>query len=106
MGSRCREWFRVGRHFLCWRDDLRITRCPLLNQKLPLTSIHVALGANAQAIGKVEKFRRWFWCGVLGEIAGFELRAGSVAIVDSDSASHIGVAVGGKTVERVCCRFG
>jgi hypothetical protein len=43
---------------------------PYRTQLVPLASIHVALGSNAQAIGKVEKIRRWFWCGVLGELYG------------------------------------
>jgi hypothetical protein len=43
---------------------------PYRTQIVPLAAIHVALGTNAQAIGKVEKIRRWYWCGVLGELYG------------------------------------
>jgi hypothetical protein len=43
---------------------------PYRTQLVPLAAIHVALGAAAQAIGKVEKIRRWYWCGVLGELYG------------------------------------
>ncbi len=43
---------------------------PYRTQLVPLSAIHVALGAEAQAIGKVEKIRRWYWCGVLGELYG------------------------------------
>jgi hypothetical protein len=43
---------------------------PYRTQLVPLAAIHVALGTNADAIGKVDKIRRWFWCGVLGELYG------------------------------------
>ncbi len=43
---------------------------PYRTQLVPLAAIHVALGANAQTIGRVEKIRRWYWCGVLGELYG------------------------------------
>lgn len=43
---------------------------PYRTQLVPLAAIHVALGAAAEAIGKVEKIRRWYWCGVLGELYG------------------------------------
>jgi hypothetical protein len=43
---------------------------PYRTQLVPLAAIHVALGSSAEAIGKVEKIRRWFWCGVLGELYG------------------------------------
>lgn len=43
---------------------------PYRTQLVPLAAIHVALGSGAEAIGKVEKIRRWYWCGVLGELYG------------------------------------
>ena len=43
---------------------------PYRTQLVPLAAIHVALGSAAEAIGKVEKIRRWYWCGVLGELYG------------------------------------
>lgn len=43
---------------------------PYRTQIVPLAAIHVALGSGAEAIGKVEKIRRWYWCGVLGELYG------------------------------------
>jgi hypothetical protein len=43
---------------------------PYRTQIVPLAAIHVALGVGAAAIGKVEKIRRWYWCGVLGELYG------------------------------------
>ncbi len=43
---------------------------PYRTQLVPLAAIHVALGPQAQAIGKVDKIRHWYWCGVLGELYG------------------------------------
>ncbi len=43
---------------------------PYRTQLVPLAAINVALGGGAEAIGKVEKIRRWYWCGVLGELYG------------------------------------
>lgn len=43
---------------------------PYRTQLVPLAAIHVALGSGAEAIGKVEKVRRWYWSGVLGELYG------------------------------------
>lgn len=43
---------------------------PYRTQLVPLAAIHVALGPDAERIGRVEKIRRWYWCGVLGELYG------------------------------------
>lgn len=43
---------------------------PYRTQLVPLAAMHVALGAKAELIGTVEKIRRWYWCGVLGELYG------------------------------------
>lgn len=43
---------------------------PYRTQLVPLAAIHVGLGGGAEVIGKVEKIRRWYWCGVLGELYG------------------------------------
>lgn len=43
---------------------------PYRTQLVPLAAVHVALGSAAEAIGKVGKIRRWYWCGVLGELYG------------------------------------
>lgn len=43
---------------------------PYRSQLVPLAAIHAALGPSAEVIGKVEKIRRWYWCGVLGELYG------------------------------------
>jgi hypothetical protein len=43
---------------------------PYRTQLVPLAAIHVALGPGADTVGKVEKIRRWYWCGVLGELYG------------------------------------
>ena len=43
---------------------------PYRTQLVPLAALHVALGNKAETIGSVEKIRRWYWCGVLGELYG------------------------------------
>lgn len=43
---------------------------PYRTQLVPLAAIHVALGKQAETIGTVEMIRRWYWCGVLGELYG------------------------------------
>jgi len=43
---------------------------PYRTQLIPLAAIHVVLGTRAELIGTVEKIRRWYWCGVLGELYG------------------------------------
>ena len=43
---------------------------PYRTQLVPLAAVHVALGDGAETIGKVERIRRWYWCGVLGELYG------------------------------------
>lgn len=43
---------------------------PYRTQLIPLAAIHVALGNQAETIGVVESIRRWYWCGVLGELYG------------------------------------
>jgi hypothetical protein len=43
---------------------------PYRTQLVPLAAIHVALGSHAELIGAVDKIRRWYWCGVLGELYG------------------------------------
>ena len=43
---------------------------PYRTQLVPLAAIHVALGKQAETIGTVGRIRRWYWCGVLGELYG------------------------------------
>jgi hypothetical protein len=43
---------------------------PYRTQLVPLAAMHVALGKQAETLGSVEKIRRWYWCGVLGELYG------------------------------------
>lgn len=43
---------------------------PYRTQLVPLTAILVALGARAEEYGVRLRLRRWYWCGVLGEMYG------------------------------------
>lgn len=43
---------------------------PYRTQLVPLAAIRVALGQRAEAIATTALIRRWYWCGVLGELYG------------------------------------
>jgi hypothetical protein len=43
---------------------------PYASQLVPLTAIMAALGDKADSYGVIQKLRRWFWCGVFGEMYG------------------------------------
>lgn len=43
---------------------------PYLTQLVPLTAILAALGDRAEHHSVLESLRRWFWCGVFGEMYG------------------------------------
>ncbi len=43
---------------------------PYPSQLVPLAVFRVVLGRKADNIGVYKKIRRWFWCGVLGELYG------------------------------------
>lgn len=56
--------FLNGEHVFDARD------LPYRTQLVPLAAIHVALGKKAETLGAVNLIRRWYWCGVLGELYG------------------------------------
>lgn len=64
------EGFQWAATFLTGEMIFEARDVPYRTQLVPLAAIHVALGAGAEAIGKVEKIRRWYWSGVLGELYG------------------------------------
>src|SRR5262249_48179472 len=43
---------------------------PYRTQLVPLAAILADLGRDAELEGNLGKLRRWFWCGVLGELYG------------------------------------
>ena len=43
---------------------------PYRTQLIPLAAILADLGTEAELEGNLAKLRRWFWCGVLGELYG------------------------------------
>lgn len=43
---------------------------PYPTQLVPLTAIFVVLGDQAESHGVAEMLRRWYWCGVFGEMYG------------------------------------
>ncbi|MCB0977657.1 MAG: DUF262 domain-containing protein [Acidimicrobiales bacterium] len=79
----CERWapevekgFLWGASFLTGEMIFEARDVPYRTQLVPLAAIHVALGGGAEAIGKVEKIRRWYWCGVLGELYGGAIETG------------------------------
>jgi hypothetical protein len=59
------EWvaaFLAQEHIFAARD------VPYRSQIVPLAAIRAAVGETASLHGRDSKLRRWFWCGVLGEL--------------------------------------
>lgn len=56
--------FLAGEHIFK-ADDL-----PYRTQLVPIAAIHAALGPAMETHGIVDQLRRWYWCGVLGELYG------------------------------------
>lgn len=69
---------------------------PYRTQLVPLAAINVALGSGAEAIGKVEKIRRWYWCGVLGELYG-----GAIETRFANDLQQVVEWCGGATAEPI-----
>lgn len=64
------EAFIWAGRFLSDLRILDIRYLPYPPQIVPLATIRVILGADADAIGVVTRLRQWYWCGVLGEQYG------------------------------------
>lgn len=64
------EAFIWAGRFLTDLRILDIRYLPYPPQIVPLATIRVILGADADAIGVVTRLRQWYWCGVLGEQYG------------------------------------
>lgn len=71
------EWRDPLREAFIWAStflaDLHIFAkrdVPYQKQLVPLATIRVALGKNADLISVRERLVRWYWCGVLGELYG------------------------------------
>jgi hypothetical protein len=62
--------FSWAARFLNGERIFEVRDVPYRTQLVPLAAIHVALGKQAETIGNVERIRRWYWCGVLGELYG------------------------------------
>jgi hypothetical protein len=61
------EWaaaFLAQEHVFTWRD------LPYPTQLVPLAAIRAAAGDDVSLYGGDAKLRRWYWCGVLGELYG------------------------------------
>jgi hypothetical protein len=56
--------------FLAQERIFRSDDLPYRTQLVPLAAVHAVLGPAAETQGAVAKLRRWYWCGVLGELYG------------------------------------
>ena len=64
------EGFAWAAKFLNGERVFESRDVPYRTQLVPLAAINVALGATAETMGHVAQIRRWYWCGVLGEMYG------------------------------------
>jgi hypothetical protein len=64
------DGFEWSARFLNGERVFEARDIPYRTQLVPLAAIHVALGNQSETIGVVETIRRWYWCGVLGELYG------------------------------------
>lgn len=62
-------FIKAGR-FLYSQKIFRSRDIPYQSQLIPLAAIFTALGDKADRIEAKEKIKRWYWCGVLGELYG------------------------------------
>ena len=71
------EWVNPLREAFLWASDFLADRhvfdtkfLPYPKQLVPLATLRVVMGHDADLIGPCEKLVRWFWCGILGELYG------------------------------------
>lgn len=71
------EWAEPLREAFIWTSDFLADRhifgarfLPYPKQLVPLASIRVVMGKDADLLGPREKLVQWFWCGILGELYG------------------------------------
>jgi hypothetical protein len=61
------EWSAM---FLVQEKIFRSDDIPYRTQLVPLAAIKVAVGSSADTYGASALLRKWYWCGVLGELYG------------------------------------
>lgn len=64
------EAFQWAAVFLADHHIFDDTFLPYSTQLVPLASIRVVLGAEADSHGVRNRLSRWYWCGILGELYG------------------------------------
>jgi len=62
--------FEWAAEFLAREKIFRSKDAPYRTQMVPLAALHALLGQSIDSYASAEKLRRWFWCGVLGELYG------------------------------------
>lgn len=69
-GDRVMQGLLKSAAFLAEEGIFRSEDVPYRTQLVPLGAIRAALGSEADTHGAIEKLRRWYWCGVIGELYG------------------------------------
>lgn len=71
------EWVEPLREAFLWASDFLADRhifesrfLPYPKQLVPLATIKVVMGSDADLLGPRERLVRWFWSGILGELYG------------------------------------
>jgi len=64
------EGFEWAAEFLAREKIFRSNDIPYRTQMVPLAGLRALVGSSIDEHGAATKVRRWFWCGVLGELYG------------------------------------
>jgi hypothetical protein len=80
------EAFRWCGQFLSKEYIFQSRDVPYLSQLVPLAAMRAVLGKTADHRGATDKLRRWFWCGVLGELYGGTTETRSARDLDQVTA--------------------
>jgi hypothetical protein len=64
------QGFVSAARFLHSQNMYRAVDVPYRTQLVPLATVFVTLGKEAETVGAQKRIARWYWCGVLGELYG------------------------------------
>lgn len=65
------DGFEEAAKFLYQQCIFTASDLPYHTQLVPLAVIFAVLGKSALVVGVLNKLKRWYWCGVFGELYGF-----------------------------------
>jgi hypothetical protein len=90
--------FKWCASFLTRESIYRARDLPYPSQLVPLAVLRVLLGKKADNHGVYQKLRRWYWCGVLGELYGGATETRSARDVEQ---VYAWIAEGGPVPETI-----